>query len=124
LKLEGVENALDIRVESLVASIHDCRDKCREKLVEFKQKFLQLTYLLFLNLIHIFIYSCCRNCENNFNFEKFNQKFNLFNNLYYLSLICSIFSITVEVLKVNQKKLRDYEAVWNRLKESLDEVLD
>jgi hypothetical protein len=32
LKIESIENEMDIRVESLVASIHDYRDECKKKL--------------------------------------------------------------------------------------------
>jgi hypothetical protein len=32
LKIESIENEMDIRVESLVASIHDYRDECKKNL--------------------------------------------------------------------------------------------
>ena len=32
LKIESIENEMDIRVESLVSSIHDYRDECKKKL--------------------------------------------------------------------------------------------
>jgi hypothetical protein len=31
-KIEIIENEMDIRVESLISSIHDYRDKCKKKL--------------------------------------------------------------------------------------------
>jgi hypothetical protein len=31
-KIEIIENEMDMRVESLVSSIHDYRDKCKKKL--------------------------------------------------------------------------------------------
>ena len=75
LKLEGVENELDIRVESLISLIHDCRDKCKVKLDEFKQDFIKLTFYLKLDFFVFNIYSCFRECENNLNFETINEKF-------------------------------------------------
>jgi hypothetical protein len=36
LKIENIENEMDIRVESLIASIHDYRDECKKKLDNFK----------------------------------------------------------------------------------------
>ena len=48
LKLDGVANELDIRVASLETLIHDCRDKCRSKLDNFKKKFLKLINFSFL----------------------------------------------------------------------------
>ena len=48
LKLEGLENEIDIRVESLVELIHDCGDKCRSKLDHFKKDFLKLINFFFL----------------------------------------------------------------------------
>ena len=38
-KFQSIENEMDIRVESLVASIHDYRDECKKKLDVFKEKF-------------------------------------------------------------------------------------
>jgi hypothetical protein len=32
LKIEDIENEMDMRVESLVSSIHDYRDECKKKL--------------------------------------------------------------------------------------------
>jgi hypothetical protein len=31
-KIENIENEMDMRVESLVSSIHDYRDECKKKL--------------------------------------------------------------------------------------------
>jgi hypothetical protein len=31
-KIEIIENEMDMRVESLISSIHDYRDKCKKKL--------------------------------------------------------------------------------------------
>ncbi len=31
-KIENIENEMDLRVESLVSSIHDYRDECKKKL--------------------------------------------------------------------------------------------
>jgi hypothetical protein len=38
-KLERIENEMDIRVESLVATIHDYRDECKNKLDLIKNNF-------------------------------------------------------------------------------------
>jgi len=36
LKIQNVELEMDIRVESLISSIHDYRDECKKKLDRFK----------------------------------------------------------------------------------------
>jgi hypothetical protein len=38
-KIEDIENEMDKRVESLVASIHDYRDECKKKLDLIKEDF-------------------------------------------------------------------------------------
>jgi hypothetical protein len=38
-KIESIENEMDIRVESLVATIHDYRDECKKKLDFIKDDF-------------------------------------------------------------------------------------
>jgi hypothetical protein len=38
-KLERIETEMDIRVESLVATIHDYRDECKKKLDLIKNNF-------------------------------------------------------------------------------------
>ena len=38
-KIQSIENEMDIRVESLVASIHDYRDECKKKLDVFMERF-------------------------------------------------------------------------------------
>ena len=37
-KVENIENEMDIRVESLIASIHKYRDECKNKLDLFKEE--------------------------------------------------------------------------------------
>jgi hypothetical protein len=39
IKIETIEYEMDIRVESLVASIHDYRDECKKKLDLIKEDF-------------------------------------------------------------------------------------
>ena len=39
LKIEGIENEMDIRVESLIASIHKYREECKIKLETVKEQF-------------------------------------------------------------------------------------
>ena len=38
-KIEGIENEMDIRVESLIASIHKYREECKIKLETVKEEF-------------------------------------------------------------------------------------
>ena len=38
-KIEGIENEMDVRVESLVNMIHDYRDECKHKLNKAKEEF-------------------------------------------------------------------------------------
>jgi hypothetical protein len=38
-KIEAIENEMDIRVESLVSSIQDNREKCKKKLDTFRDDF-------------------------------------------------------------------------------------
>ena len=39
LKIEGIENEMDIRVESLIALIHKYREECKIKLETVKEEF-------------------------------------------------------------------------------------
>jgi hypothetical protein len=39
LKIEDIENEMDMRVESLVSSIHDYRDECKKKLDLIREDF-------------------------------------------------------------------------------------
>ncbi len=48
-KLESIENEMDIRVESLVATIHDYRDECKKKLDFIKDELKK--FLWWLNKI-------------------------------------------------------------------------
>ena len=38
-KIETIENEMDVRVESLVSSIHDHRDECKKELDLIKEDF-------------------------------------------------------------------------------------
>jgi hypothetical protein len=38
-KIQSIENEMDIRVESLISSIHDYRDECKQKLDNLKDDF-------------------------------------------------------------------------------------
>ncbi len=38
-KIEMIENEMDMRVESLVSSIHDYRDECKKKLDSITEDF-------------------------------------------------------------------------------------
>jgi hypothetical protein len=40
-KIENIENEMDIRVESLVTSIHEYRDECKAKLDKYKENFAE-----------------------------------------------------------------------------------
>ena len=52
-KLESIETEMDIRVESLVATIHDYRDECKKKLDflknELKKYFWCLNKIMYKN---------------------------------------------------------------------------
>ena len=41
-RIEKIENEMDIRVESLVSSIHDYREECKKKLDSIKNDFKKL----------------------------------------------------------------------------------
>ena len=41
-KIESIENEMDLRVESLISSIHDYREECKKKLDTIKEDFKKL----------------------------------------------------------------------------------
>ncbi len=41
-KIEIIENEMDMRVESLISSIHDYRDECKKKLDLIRDDFIRL----------------------------------------------------------------------------------
>ena len=46
VKIESIENEMDLRVESLVSSIHDYRDECKKKLDSIRDDFKQLILII------------------------------------------------------------------------------
>ena len=45
-KIESIENEMDIRVESLVSSIHDYREECKKKLDTIRDHFEKLIFII------------------------------------------------------------------------------
>ena len=56
LKIESIQNQIDLRVESLITEVHEYRDKCMNNLGKYKDDLKKSTFMKI-----IFIYSIISN---------------------------------------------------------------